>query len=759
MSGPLQFKRHLVIEILPGPAAGHSGSDVEEGLFILSESGEYAFRGPVFVAVAQAIDGQRSDDQIVAALAGSLPPAQLFFAIATLRRDGFLVDSQHGPGLPDREAAFWDAVGAEPGALAFELVGIGDVELPTFAAKLRALGHELVEASPTSPALVLTDDYLRPELAQFEQRARAAGRSWLLAKPLGLGPWIGPRFRPDRPGCWACLEQRLRGHRRVQQFLHHHTGRSEPYATSIAALPATIDVVAGLLSTALHGWAARPTARQDQLDELQDHPLDGVVVSLDPRTLASTHHLLTARPQCPRCGDPGLLARLQSQPITLAPRTAEVRDGGRRSEDPHATYARLERHISPITGIVSRMVRSTPPDSTVGHAYYTDHNFVHMTRNLEFLRISLRSFSGGKGRSDIQARTGALCESIERYSGVFQGDEAMRMASYAELVSAGERVVHPNAMMLYSDAQLAERARWNATGELFSWVPERFDEHARIAWTPAWSLIDNEPRWLPTALCFYNADSPMMRADSNGAAAGNNLEEAILQGFLELVERDAVALWWYNRLSLPGVDLASFAEPYFERVVAELAGQGRELWVLELPTDLHVPCYAAVSRRTDHACEQIVFGLGAHLDAALAVSRAITEHNQFLPHVTATSHPPSSVAGRWYREARIERERYLAPNGTAPRRRDDHPRYDPGHDLRAEILRCSELVRAQGLELLVQDHTRPDTDLCVAKVTVAGLRHFWARLGPGRLYDVPVALGLLEQPTPESELNPVPMFV
>jgi bacteriocin biosynthesis cyclodehydratase domain-containing protein len=749
VSGPLQFKRHLVIEILP-----------DEGLFILSEAGEYVFRGPAFVAVARAIDGLHTDDQIVASLAGSLPPAQLYYAIATLRRDGFVGPADGHPAMPEREAAYWDAVGAEPAALAFELIGVGAVELPIFAAKLRALGHQLVEhaghADHAEHVLVLTDDYLRPQLGELEQQVRAAGRSWLLAKPLGLAPWIGPRFRPDQPGCWACLEHRLRGHRRVQQFLQDHTRRREPYATSIAALPATIDVVAGLLSTALSGWAA-----QDPQDP-QDHPLDGLVVSLDPRTLVSTRHLLTARPQCPRCGDPGLLARMQSRPITLAPRPAEVLDGGRRSQDPHATYARLERHISPITGIVSRMVRSTPADSTVSHAYYTDHNFVHMTRNLEFLRISLRSFSGGKGRSDIQARTGALCESIERYSSVFQGDEAMRVASYAELreqCKHGEQVVHPNTMMLYSDAQLRERERWNATGELFSWVPERFDEHARIAWTPAWSLTDAEPRWLPTALCFYNADSPMMRADSNGAAAGNNLEEAILQGFMELVERDAVALWWYNRLCLPGVDLASFAEPYFERVVAELATQGRELWVLELPTDLQVPCYAAISRRIDHACEQIVFGLGAHFDATLALSRAITEHNQFLPHVSATSHPPTSVAGRWYREARIETERYLAPTRAAPRRRDDHPRYDATDDLQAEILRCAQRLRASGLELLVQDHTRPDTDLCVAKVTVPGLRHFWARLGPGRLYDVPVALGLREQPTPESELNPVPMFV
>jgi oxazoline/thiazoline synthase len=45
------------------------------------------------------------------------------------------------------------------------------------------------------------------------------------------------------------------------------------------------------------------------------------------------------------------------------------------------------------------------------------------------------------------------------------------------------------------------------------------------------------------------------------------------------------------------------------------------------------------------------------------------------------------------------------------------------------------------------------------KVIVPGLRHFWARFGPGRLYTVPVAMGRLRDPIPEDALNPVPMFL
>jgi ribosomal protein S12 methylthiotransferase accessory factor YcaO len=63
------------------------------------------------------------------------------------------------------------------------------------------------------------------------------------------------------------------------------------------------------------------------------------------------------------------------------------------------------------------------------------------------------------------------------------------------------------------------------------------------------------------------------------------------------------------------------------------------------------------------------------------------------------------------------------------------------------------------MEMLVLDQTRPDIGLPVVKVIVPGLRHFWRRLGPGRLYDVPVKLGWLEKPLAEEKLNPIAVFL
>jgi ribosomal protein S12 methylthiotransferase accessory factor len=72
---------------------------------------------------------------------------------------------------------------------------------------------------------------------------------------------------------------------------------------------------------------------------------------------------------------------------------------------------------------------------------------------------------------------------------------------------------------------------------------------------------------------------------------------------------------------------------------------------------------------------------------------------------------------------------------------------------------CQARVEAIGLEMLILDQTRPEIGLPVAKVIVPGLRHFWTRFAPGRLYDVPVQLGWLPRPLTEEELNPIPMFL
>lgn len=49
--------------------------------------------------------------------------------------------------------------------------------------------------------------------------------------------------------------------------------------------------------------------------------------------------------------------------------------------------------------------------------------------------------------------------------------------------------------------------------------------------------------------------------------------------------------------------------------------------------------------------------------------------------------------------------------------------------------------------------TRRDVDLPVVRTFAPGLRHFWRRLAPGRLYDFPAAQGWVSEPFDEQSVH------
>ena len=69
-----------------------------------------------------------------------------------------------------------------------------------------------------------------------------------------------------------------------------------------------------------------------------------------------------------------------------------------------------------------------------------------------------------------------------------------------------------------------------------------------------------------------------------------------------------------------------------------------------------------------------------------------------------------------------------------------------------------EKISSAGHEVIVVDQTRPDLELSVVKVMSPGLRHFWRRLGEGRLFTAPVSMARRSSPLGEDELNPRSIF-
>lgn len=759
-----EFKAHLRAEVIPG-----------EGTYLFSERDVKMIDCPQLELVAPLMDGRRGLNEIIRDASRELAPEQIGYVLAQLA-NAALVDFRRTARTLENPArtglAFWELAGLDGARTAARLADgsvriltVGAVDGSAVRAALQATGLSVdttsavagssCEIPRTDLSVVVCDDYLASELAAVDTAHRAAGRPWLLAKPHGADIWLGPVFQPGEGPCWNCLAHRLRGHREVENHVQRTLGRSGPLLIPQASIPPSQGVGLHMVALEAAKWMAGHRYHGQQS-----------VLTLDNFTMTARHHAVQRRPQCTHCGDPARSTERIGRPLPLRSRTKAYANGsGDRSASPENVLARYRSQVSPVTGVVSQLGPdpAAPPGLQV---YRAGHNMALGTPGLRSLRQGFRGMSAGKGVTSVEAEVGALCEALERFSGVYTGEELRVRDTLRRL---GDRAIHPNRCQLFDERQYVDREKWNASHGEFQRVTRPFDVTAEVDWSPVWSLTEGRQRLLPTSLLYYNTPKASGRdycpSDSNGCAAGSSLEDAIVQGFLELVERDSTALWWYNRTRQPGISLSAFEEPWIAERRALYAGRNREVWALDLTADFGIPAVAALSRRTDKEDEDIVLGLGAHFDMRIALRRALTELDQMLPYVM-NARPDGEgydCTGddilQWCRTATVSNQPYLLPDPLTPLRTPDDYHYTARPDLLDDVMAIQRMVEDKGMELLVLDQTRPDIGLPVVKVIVPGLRHFWARFAPGRLYDVPVLLGRRTEPPAYEKLNPVPLFL
>jgi len=396
---------------------------------------------------------------------------------------------------------------------------------------------------------------------------------------------------------------------------------------------------------------------------------------------------------------------------------------------------KYKNQISPLTGVVHQIHIL----DAKGPAYFcaASHLFVPPKTKEDLFRKVYRQRSAGKGTTLQDAKIGAFCEALERYSGVFRNQDAAINATYKEL---GDTAIHPHSCLNFSEKQYKNREVSNRSNSDQDWIPARFDETQKVDWTPIWSLTNQNNKYIPTAYCFYgypqSPETKFCLADSNGNAAGSTIEDAILNGFLELIERDSIALWWYNSVCRPAVNLASFDLPYIRALQKYYRKLNRNFWVLDITSDFNIPAFAAISSDLKN---EIIMGFGANFDPSGSLIHALTEMNQFLP-------PRNFENVRW----KSPNLNFLKPNPELPMRSFNNFKNLEN----ANVQTCVTLAKERGMETFVLNQTRSDVGLPVVKVIVPGMRQFWPRFGKGRLYDIPVQMGWLKKALTENQLNP-----
>lgn len=323
----------------------------------------------------------------------------------------------------------------------------------------------------------------------------------------------------------------------------------------------------------------------------------------------------------------------------------------------------------------------------------------------------------GKGLNLGQALASACLEFLERFCAGMRSEDVIREESYDRLAA---EAIDPRLFNLAADA---------------GFCPAK-----KIDWIWGYSLTRADHVLVPANLVFcpyepLGNDKGIAWMDSNGLASGNTLEEAILHGLLEVIERDAVMISEYNQLPPVGIspaDLPTVCRPTLEL----LAREGFRLTILAGLTDLPFPFIAIFLRhREDPANCSVAFG--CHHDPALALERALTEAIQLLP--------PSVHHEGWLSSG--SPERYAAqPPREIP---FDNLKSLASSDLKDNIEKCVSILTGIGSEVIVVNLSLPDIPFPAVRVLATALQpllHEGDMRLSSRFFEVPIKLGFRGRP-------------
>lgn len=670
-------------------------------LVLLSETQCFSLGGARFQTIINGVNGEASLDDLLRQAGDYTTAFQLRKTVEKLLKQQWLV-----AGKPDLSYTKPLAVlpHLEQGK---QLYNLSSVDLAEYANLL-----------PTSATIIFVDDYL-----QLSNEWLSTIKSpFLVVKLTGERLLVGPylTLEPYTP-CGQCLTHQILANQPVRKWVQtiENTDYMPLPVLCDDKLP-PIEKIAPIVTQAIN------------------EPF--TVLEVNRTNFSVQKHWVRHRLQCPTCCIPNWMKTEIQSPIVLQHTASKIaNDGGSRASSAHHTVQSLQKLISPLTGVITNLMELPLPKASpikiYRTAFFKSPSTHKSATQQDFVQISL-----GKGIDPVQSQASALCESIERYAAQYQGDEFWQKAC-PELLDA--RFYAPNQLVQFSERQYQHFSQNEQNIEKSKFATKPYKSTMALHWVPTWSVTYQERVYVPFNYGFANTpfeqDAQYIRWNSNGCAAGNTVEEAILQGLFELIERDATAIWWYNKVKTQAIDLNGLPQEHYQKF--EQALQDWHYWGLNITNDLGIPVVAGIAQHKDTG--KFCLGFGAHLNATIACQRALAELCQLIPIREQNGAPFDFDA--------IQPEAFLIPQGKL-KALHSFAKQETS-DIAEDVLYVVQKLKAQALETLVLNYSRPDLPIKTTKVIVPGLCHIWAQFGAQRLYKVPVAMGWANQLKKEEELN------
>ena len=222
------------------------------------------------------------------------------------------------------------------------------------------------------------------------------------------------------------------------------------------------------------------------------------------------------------------------------------------------------------------------------------------------------SIYGGKGISSEHAKASAMMEGFERYSAEKQCENLVT-GTVSEISSKGN-TIDVESLNLPKDFK-------KENIELFN-----------LEWNICHDLISGDDYYVPSNAIYHpyvledNSCKSLFKSNTNGLASGTSLEEAILHGMFEVIERDAWSIFELTHKNYKQIDLDSIESETVNDAISKFSENDIKIKLMDFTADVNIPTIAASADDTLlKDAGLLTLGIETHLDPEVAVLRALTE--------------------------------------------------------------------------------------------------------------------------------------
>lgn len=432
-----------------------------------------------------------------------------------------------------------------------------------------------------------------------------------------------------------------------------------------------------------------------------------------------------------------------------------------------ATLLKGEKMFDPMSGIIRAII-----PNMIEQGDPTIHAFGALTCHTERLNFNpMAHRMGGASLSREGAIASTIGEAAERYCAAYYEPNELVFAPYTEVAADA---VHPSKFGLFSKRQYEQPD--------FPYKP--FTPETPITWTWGYSLQSKRPMLVPASFTYlpFRVDRRRDEAiiaytTSTGLACGNTLEEAILSGLNEAVERDGVTSAWLTRMRLPHVEVDRDSSLY-ETFQKTFALPGLRYYICDATNDLGLPVFFVLLVGDSNHGRMVNAGCCANLSPHSAALKSLVEAAQGRPYLrfAFTQNPEWQCAPDFSNirdfddHARVYTKSPQSfgaldfiTSDRPTKRLSEMPDLSTG-SVNGDIEVCLAHLGKHDIDVIVVELTTPDVEevgFKVVRVITPGLQllhgdHLRPFLGNARLYGLPAALGYREGLMKEEELNTYP---